>query len=162
MSEESSIGVLIDEIDAHRQALLKIFQFYSGFRTDKLDFTNPSVADAIVISDCFVNYYTCLETVFFRISQFFENSLDKEKWHSDLLGKMTLRIEGIRERAVSDKSYPLLIEFKNFRHFKRYYFSYDYDWDKLNFLMKKFAELDKTIGADLDNFRRFLSDLKNA
>ena len=31
------------------------------------------------------NYCTCLETIFLRISQHFENRLDPARWHNDLL-----------------------------------------------------------------------------
>lgn len=41
-----------------------------------------------------------LSTLFLRISQFFENSLESSRWHTDLLDKMTLHITGIRERVV--------------------------------------------------------------
>lgn len=45
-----------------------------------------------------------------RISQFFENSLKPHKWHSDLLCKMTIDIEGVRKAAISDQTYTSCYE----------------------------------------------------
>lgn len=47
---------------------------------------------ALIVSGLIENYYTCLETIFVRVSQFFENSLGSERWHADLLDRMTLEI----------------------------------------------------------------------
>ncbi len=44
---------------------------------------------------------------------------------------MILEIEGVRKAVISDETYSNLLEFLKFRHFKRYYFEFDYDWDKL-------------------------------
>ncbi len=77
---------------------------------------------ALIIAGLIENYYICLETVFLRISQFFENTLDPERWHTDLLEKMTLHLEGVRLAAVSQANYPNLLELLKFRHFRRYYF----------------------------------------
>ena len=79
------------------------------------------------------NYYTCLETIFLRISQSFENHLESARWHNDLLQKMTLETEGVRTAAVSDEAFPPLFELLKFRHFKRYYFELEYDWDRLDY-----------------------------
>jgi hypothetical protein len=86
---------------------------------------------ALIVAGLIENYYTCLETVFLRISQFFENTLDPERWHTDLLEKMTLQIEGVRLPAVSQSNYTNLMELLKFRYFRRYYFELEYDWDRL-------------------------------
>jgi Uri superfamily endonuclease len=77
---------------------------------------------ALIVAGLLDNYYTCLETVFLRISHFFENELSSDHWHSDLLEKMTIRIEGVRIPAVSESNQGNLIELLKFRHFRRYYF----------------------------------------
>lgn len=116
---------------------------------------------AIVIPDLICSYYTCLETIFLRISQLFENALSSEKWHQDLLHKMTLQVEGVRNSVISDESYHVLTELLRFRHFKRYYFELEYDWDKLDFIQKKFHQVNVTVKKDLDQFLIFLDRLEN-
>jgi len=137
--------------------LTKIETFYHNLKESLSDDTDPR--NAITLSEIFVNYYTCLETIFFRISSLFENTLSKERWHAELLKKMKLRINGIREPVISEKSFDILDEFRRFRHFKRYYFQFSYDWDKLNYLQKKFEQLIEIIHLELDKFILFVKQL---
>jgi hypothetical protein len=97
--------------------------------------------------------------VFLRISQFFENTLDPERWHTDLLEKMTLQIEGVRLPAVSQSNYTNLMELLKFRHFRRYYFELEYDWDRLDFLVKKMQAAHPGVTKDLERFIVFLDQL---
>ena len=113
---------------------------------------------ALIVAGLLENYYTCLETAFLRISQFFENTLDPERWHTDLLEKMTLHIEGVRLPAVSQTNYPNLLELLKFRHF-RYYFELEYDWDRLDFLVKKMKQAHPGVKQDLERFLSFLDQL---
>ena len=114
---------------------------------------------ALIVAGLLENYYTCAETIFLRISQYFENSLEPERWHSDLLRKMTLEIEGVRPSAVASQEVPALHELLRFRHFRRNYFELGYDWDRLDFLVKKVRQLHPGLGQRLDRFESFLRDL---
>jgi hypothetical protein len=114
---------------------------------------------AVMIAGLLENYYTCIETVFQKISQHFKNHLEPERWHAELLSKMTLRIEGLRISAVSESNYPALLELQRFRHFKHYYFDLDYDWDRLDFLRKKLHAAHPAAVADLRHFVDFLRAL---
>ncbi len=158
MRDNSGIQTLLAEIDNSISVLNKIETFYKSSKISNED-REESVENAIVLSEIISNYYTCLETLFFRISSFFENNLSKDKWHSDLLKRMILDIEGIRERVISDESFEILDELKKFRHFKRYYFQFNYSWDKLGYLEKIFLRLTELIKKDLDNFNVFLNKL---
>jgi hypothetical protein len=63
---------------------------------------------------------------------------------------MTLHIEGIREQVLSDRTAPLLSELLKFRHFRRYYFEFEYDWDRIDFLRKKLEQARPVVERDLD------------
>ena len=39
---------------------------------------------------------------------------------------------------ISDATCAALSELRRFRHFKRYYFSFDYDWDRLELVRSKY------------------------
>jgi hypothetical protein len=158
MNDQNKINILKNEIEKGQAVLAKIEDYYNEFASEiKPD--KRTTAQAIVISDLICNYYTCLETIFLRISQFFENSLTKEKWHQDLLQKMTLHITDIREAVILDDTYNLLLELLKFRHFKRYYFDFNYDWDKLDYIQKKFQQLRPQLKIELTGFKRFLDKL---
>ena len=54
---------------------------------------------------------------------------------------MTLEIPEIRNAVISEQTFHILQEFLRFRYFKRYYVEFEYDWDKLEFLEKKYDKL---------------------
>jgi hypothetical protein len=139
MTATDPIRVLISEIDRGLAVLSRIEGFYQDYIEPLHPLQSRQTDQVIVLADILVSYYTCLETLCPRISQFFENSLADEKWHRDLLRKMSLEIPGIRERVLSDATAQLLEEIMKFRHFKRYYFEFNCDWDRLEYLVKRFG-----------------------
>ena len=160
MNVAGKILTLKSEINKGISVLKKIYGFYNNYVATEFDPKVRKMDQAIVISDLICSYYTCMETIFLRISQFFENTLSKEKWHQDLLKKMTLQIDGVRDAVISDESYLILVELLKFRHFKRYYFELEYDWDKLDFIQKKFKQVDGKVKEDLSEFLIFLENLE--
>jgi len=147
---------LIALIRDHEARLLKIRESIEAAMENEIGQLGKTPTSALIIAGLLENYYTCLETIFVRISQFFENNLDSARWHSDLLQKMTLTIEGVRAAAVSMESFPALFELLKFRHFKRYYFDLEYDWDRLDFLLLKLGKVHPVVVRDLSRFLEFL------
>ena len=151
MSAEDRINTLLSEIAKSREVLARIEGYYDEYYAT-VDPAAPTRENAIVFSEILCNYYTCLETLFLRVSQVFENDLSADRWHQDLLERMTLSIDGIRPRLLTDAAYVPLRELMRFRHFKRYYLEFDYDWDKLEFLQRKLAAARREVGPDIDAF----------
>jgi hypothetical protein len=158
MSVENEIDILKSEISKGMSVLTRIENYYQSYIKKKCIVKKMETEQAIVISDVICNYYTCLETIFIRISQFFENNLLKEKWHQDLLNKMVLQIDNIREAVISEETYNNLLELLKFRYFKRYYFGFNYDWEKLDFIQKKFNQSIVMIKKVSHYFYSFLKD----
>ena len=155
MSAESKIHSLLGELERTRALLRRIEEFYD----ERFPAEERTTDAAIVLSEILGNYYTCLETFFLRVSQTFENHLSRDAWHRDLLGKMVLRIPGEREPLLSEISYGAAGELLQFRHFKRYYLEFDYDWDRLELVEKKFATLRPNLEEDFAHFAQFLRQL---
>jgi len=114
----------------------------------------------MVLSQIFVDFYTCTETFLFRVSQQFENNLRKEQWHKELLNKMSLTIPKIRPALISKQTELMLSEILRFRHFKRYYFDFDYDWDKLDLIENKYQQANSLILHDISQFTLFLEEIQ--
>ena len=91
-----------------------------------------------------------------------QSALDPERWHSDLLQKMTLEIDGVRAAAVSEAAFSPLFELLKFRHFKRYYFELEYDWDRLDYLVAKLSQAHPLVMHDLERFARFMDALEES
>ena len=103
----------------------------------------------------FVSFYTCLETAF-RGSVSFENALDSSRWHEQLLRAMTRTIPSVRERVISDASYTALSELRRFR---RYYFAFDYDWERLELVRAKYLACRTPVRAELATYSAYLQRL---
>lgn len=154
----SEVKLLVEEILKGAEALRRIEAFYDRV-TGAVQDGDRSPEKAIVIADLLTKHYTCVETLFLRVSQCFENHLSDDRWHTDLLFKMTLRIEGVRESVIRDSTHDVLVEMLKFRHFTRYYYDILYDWDRLDYLMKKFAVARVALSEDLKKFLCFLDEL---
>ncbi|MFA5205820.1 MAG: hypothetical protein WC708_15595, partial [Lentisphaeria bacterium] len=145
------------EIRKTLQLLDKLDRFYREFQRHDLPKLGRGPSAAIVVAEILENVYTCAETLFMRISQAFENHLPPDRWHRELLARMTLRIDGLRENVLEDDTLACLLELMKFRHFRRYYFEFDYDWDRLDFLLKKYGALHSLLPRDLERFDQFLA-----
>ncbi len=158
MSLEINIQNLRSEINKSLSVLARIENYIVDFQQQKL-IKKSGLDEAMIVTQSLTNYYTCIETLFVRISRFFENNLDKKQWHRSLLEKMTLEIEDVRPKVICESVYRGLLELLKFRHFSRYYFELGYDWDKLNFLLKKFNDIHTQVNTDLSEFDCFLKKL---
>ena len=156
MKSHEYVQELLAEIEKSRNVLFQLDEFLQAVKVNELRTLGKTQSTALIISGILENYYTCLETTFLRIAQFFENNLKPEKWHSELLRKMTLKIDNLREAVLSDKTHSILSELLRFRHFKRYYYELEYDWERLDYLLKKLEQVKPLLEKDLDSFVLFL------
>ena len=157
MSE--GIPELLAQIRAHRRRLEAVYRSMESALDGEIAQLGRTPISALIVAGLLENYYTCLETIYLRISQSFENRLEAARWHNDLLQKMTLEIEGVRTAAVSDEAFSPLFELLKFRHFKRYYFELEYDWDRLDYLVTKLRQAHPLVTRDLERFVRFAAAL---
>ncbi len=159
---KNKIRSLRSEMKKQQEVLHRLEKFMIEFESERFTPEQPTIDQAMILAQALTNYYTCLETIFLRISKFFENNLPADRWHQALLEKMTLEIEGVRARVLRDEVYLSLLELLKFRHFTRYYFELNYDADKLRFLLKKFNEVRKPVQDDLNAFQSYLVRLEEA
>ena len=155
----AAIRELTALVELHRGRLETVRGALENALTDEVARLGRTPVSALIVAGLLENYYTCLETIFLRISQHFENRLGPDRWHQDLLQKMTLEIEGVRVAAISEAASAPLLELLRFRHFKRYYFELEYDWDRLDFLVAKLRQAHPLVTRDLERFERFVSAL---
>jgi len=114
---------------------------------------------AVMIAGLIENYYTCAETIFVRISQYFGNHLPPDRWHRELLERMRLDIPALRPRVLSDAVFDDLVELMRFRHFKRYYFGTAYDWERIDALLRRIERLSVQLPDEARAFVEFLKRL---
>ena len=160
MSGSTELLELISTIRRNRETLVSIHASLEGALSDVIPAIGRTSTSALIPAGLIENYYTCLETVMLRISQHFENNLAADRWHADLLDKMRIEIDGLRIPLVDDETYARLVELLKFRHFRRYYFELEYDWDRLDYLVGALRKAHPSVLAGIDRFQAFLSALR--
>ncbi len=162
MNVDDSITVLRATIGKYTELLEELYTELIEALEKDVEVLGKTNRSAAMVASILESYYTCAETLFLRISQFFENQLNDTEWHKDLLEKMTLTIERLRPRVLSDGTYRDMDELLRFRHFKRYYFSLAYDWERLDLVLKKAYRVHGGLKKDLNAFDGFLEELAAA
>jgi len=72
---------------------------------------------------------------------------------------MRISIKDERIEVIKDKTFLCLDEIRRFRYFNRHYFNFDYDWDRIDFLIKKIRQVHPLVITDINKFIMFLNDL---
>jgi len=156
----ANIAVLIAQAENTLRILRENRDFYNQFKDNEFVALGKTTASAMVLSQVIVDFYTCLETFFFRVSQEFENKLSKDQWHKELLQKMALNIPGVRDQVISETTKNQLAEILLFRHFRRYYFNFDYDWEKLELIESKYRQVYSPLRNEIQAFIGFLRQVQ--
>ena len=145
-------------IHKHIKLLEEVLREIESAQSDDIPKLGKTSRAAVLMAGLLENYYTCVETIFIRISQVFENNLSADRWHRDLLERMTLD-KDIRPRVISDPVHRDLLELMRFRHFKRYYFGSAYDWTRLEELLLRVTRCHSLLLDDIAAFLCFIDDL---
>lgn len=158
MSDPTLHEELSGHVLSQLSVLEEVYSFLISLLKDDIG-EDRSRKNGLVVAGILENYYTAAETALFRVAQDFGNSLDTERWHADLLDRLSHDVPDIRPRVLSGYTHERLDELRRFRHFKRYYYRLDYDWDKLDFLVKKLTELHPRLLEELRAFLSFLREI---
>ncbi|MGA2545256.1 MAG: hypothetical protein ABSF43_01810 [Rectinemataceae bacterium] len=76
--------------------------------------------DLLVLGGCLHFLYNSFEGYFLRVAKFFENNVDQQAWHRDLLDRMTLEIPEVRPAVITEKDLAERVdELRRFRHLFR-------------------------------------------
>lgn len=83
------------------------------------------------------NVYGVIESYCLRVAKFFENGLDGEAWHRELLRRMTLEIPTLRPALLNEETYLLVDELRSFRHLFRNLYARPLDPDRTRLVQAK-------------------------
>ena len=104
------------------------------------------------------DFYNCCERIFKKIAVEMNSGYEEsEKWHKGLLYRMTIPIEGIRPRVISDELAADLDEFLAFRHLFRNIYGYELKGGRIDYLAGRLEEI---AGKFKKEVREFVAVLK--
>jgi hypothetical protein len=159
MSRIDDLRELQGEIDRYRSVSEKLIDAVRRLMTVDLELVGRTTTTALAAAGLIENSYTAIETVLMRISQNFGNNLRPDRWHADLIRRMTTAVPDLRPQVLSDATASNLDELMRFRHFKRYYYNLEFDWKRLQYLIDLVQRLTPIVCNEFDVFSRFLSVL---
>ena len=98
-------------------------------------------------------FYNAFEQMGMRVAKAFENNIDDEQgWHSALLNRLSIKIDGVRPALVPQNLKPPLQELKAFRHVFVHAYELELDPEKLALLLKYGGKLAKQLTQLVDDF----------
>ena len=83
------------------------------------------------------NVYGVIENYCLRVAKFFENGLEGESWHRELLRRMTLEIPSLRPALLGEETYLLIDDLRSFRHLFRNLYARPLDPDRTRLVQAK-------------------------
>jgi hypothetical protein len=114
----------------------------------------------IVVAYRLHSLYTAFENIFRNISALFENQLDKDGWHRQLLQRMRLDLTPLRPAVIDAEAYERLDEMLRFRHVFRTMYGLDLDSLRLQVVLRKALELKPLYRTQIEKFLQFLREME--
>jgi hypothetical protein len=166
----ASIAILKANLEADRQDIEKLYtrlspytEFFTRFPTSLSQGVNTALEaqeKTIAVSYYLNNLYSAFENISLNVARTFENHIDdRSQWHSTLLKRMTLDIEGIRPKLWSEPAYQALNELRRFRHVFRNAYTIELDPQRIAIVLHQAQRLHPLYRSDLDDFTTFLDSL---
>ncbi len=150
---EERLRVLTAEVDAQWKEILKLHSLIKNkAEALKFDRNNEDLTNSLAYK--LHNLYSAYEDVFKLVAKFFENQIeDIAKYHTGLIYRMKLEIEGIRPGLLSEESYRILDELRGFRHVFRHAYTYELDAERVLKLSEKSVNLQGIFSKDFEIFK---------
>ena len=116
--------------------------------------------DLMALGACLHHIYNAFEAYFLRIAKFFENNIDVDSWHRDLLERMRLEIPGIRPALLTDDRLAEKIdELRRFRHVFRNLYKTRLSAARLRVINEAAERCYEDFAPMHDDFGRWLDEL---
>ncbi|MFQ5751020.1 MAG: hypothetical protein ACE5HI_03410 [bacterium] len=154
-----SLKILKSEILDSKLKSKELAKKLSKLNPENINSTT-SEENLILIGYFLSGIYSSIEEIFIKVAKQFENKIeDPTRWHLDLLNRMALEIEEIRPALISKKSREYLDELRKFRHVFRFSYTFEFDWEKMLIVVKRWQEGRELIYRDIDKFLLQLDQL---
>jgi hypothetical protein len=99
--------------------------------------------------------YNAIEQMGLRVAKAFENNIDDEQgWHSALLNRLAIKIEGVRPALLPQALKLPLRELRAFRHVFVHAYELELDPEKLALLLKYARSVVEALPGLVDRFVR--------
>jgi len=155
---KNSIIILKKEIEKE----IKDIERLNKEMSEVLNHPEPSFLETRAAGSILHDFYSGIEKIFRRIaSRIDRDTPSGDDWHTELLIRMSLPIDGIRPAVISEDLKERLAEYLRFRHLFRNIYGFELKWERckaLGIMLKDILGLFKT---EVQDFFKFVESLKN-
>lgn len=138
---------LVSEIDKELENIEKLRRELKEVLEKK-----PLFAERIKGS-IFHDFYNCCERVFKRITANINGGFEEqEKWHKELLYRMTISVKEIRPPVISEELAAELDDYLSFRHVFRGIYGFELKGERLERLTEKFEKVSERFEEEIKKF----------
>jgi len=105
------------------------------------------------------DFYNCCERVFKEIAvELNQGYEESERWHKNLLRRMTIPIKGIRPQVISEELATDLDEYLAFRYLFRSIYGFELKGDRIDRLAERFEWVSERFVQEIEKFMRHLQE----
>lgn len=105
------------------------------------------------------DFYNCCERIFRRIAVDINGGFDaEERWHKELLYRMTIPIRNIRPQVISEELAAELDDYLSFRHVFRNIYGFELKGERLDRLVEKFEQTSERFKTEVCEFLKRMQD----
>lgn len=156
--EEARFSILKSEIEAQLRLIESIYQKIEE-RKHNIEKDRARLES---LAYQLHNLYCAFEDLFKIVTRFFDNNVDKrDRYHAELLRRMSLDIKGIRPALLSNETYRLLDNLRGFRHFFRHAYRYEIEVRKTKIVLEDALKLKEIYQDSVNHFLEGLEPEKN-
>lgn len=142
----------LKEIDAVVERAQEIWEEANSSRDDDYHI------DAVAIN--LHAFYAGLERIFETIAARIDQTVPEGgNWHQELLDQMNTELSRIRPPVLSDQSRKQLDRFRGFRHVVRNVYTFEFDPEQIDLLVRRLPEVAELVRRDLHAFADVLEDM---
>ena len=103
------------------------------------------------------DFYTGLERIFHQIAAMVDGSMSTAReWHRDLLRQMSTDLPHTRPPVLSAETTKMLDEYLSFRHVVRNIYAFEFDWERIERLIRRLRPAYEQVETELLSFADFL------
>jgi hypothetical protein len=148
---EKHLEVLKADINREIKSLLELDQEMEDILKEAKD--SPRRMEMRAMGSVLHDFYCAVERIFERIGNNIDGELPQgSDWHIQLLERMAIPIEGIRQSVINSESLKNLREILAFRHIFRNVYGFELKWERFRHLVNKLPEVTEKFEEDIKSF----------
>jgi len=155
---KNSIIILKKEIEKE----IKDIERLNKEMSEVLNHPEPSFLETRAAGSILHDFYSGIEKIFRRIaSRIDRDTPSGDDWHTELLIRMSLPIDGIRPAVISEDLKERLAEYLRFRHLFRNIYGFELKWERCKTLGTMLKDILGLFKTEIQDFFKFVESLKN-